>query len=291
MRIRMMLARISCISWLRALYRTMVRVPGLSALLRATVQHAIPFGTRVWVRIHSGVGKGLWLKLDPRWHKAYLEGSYEPGIQNLLCEYLRPGDVLYDVGAHIGFFSIIAARLVGRGGKVFAFEAAPENVTALEQNVRKNELCQIEINPVAVWCKCGKLNFGRPYAGALAGAVFELGAQGSPPTSNLQIEVPATTLDRFLEKHQPPRLIKIDVEGAEAEVLEGAKRLFEQYRPVLICEVHHQRAAMSVQKWLAQTGYELQWLAGAQTFPRHLVAHPEYVAHAPSINVHIQIAS
>ena len=89
---RLLLARASCLPWLRASYRAMLRVPGLGSVSRAAIRYALPFGTKVWAGIHSGEGRGLWLKVDPRWHKAYLEGSYEPGIQKLLREHLRPDD-------------------------------------------------------------------------------------------------------------------------------------------------------------------------------------------------------
>jgi FkbM family methyltransferase len=213
------------------------------------------------------------------------------GIQSLLRDLLRPGDVFYDVGAHIGFFSIIAARLVGNDGRVFAFEAAPENVSALEQNARKNDFGQIVINPVAVWSKCGNFSFGRPYPGALAGAILDATSQGSCGPASLQIQVPTITLDRFAESHSPPKLIKIDVEGAEPEVLEGATRLAAQNRPALICEVHHQRAAASVQAWLANNGYQFKWMTGGRAFPRHLVAQPQCAAHIASRRIHEQIAS
>jgi FkbM family methyltransferase len=263
----------------------------MSGMLRAAAEHSVPFGTRVWARIHSGEAKGLWLKLDPRWHRSYLEGSHETGIQSLLRDLLRPGDAFYDVGAHIGFFSIIAARLVGRDGRVFAFEAAPENVEALEQNARKNDLRQIVINPVAIWSKCGNLTFGRPYSGALAGAILDASCQGSCGPECLQIQVPTITLDHFAESHCAPKVIKIDVEGAEAEVLKGATRLVEQSRPALICEVHNQPAAASVQAWLANNGYQFEWMAGGGEFPRHLVAHPQSVAHIAAGSIHEQIAS
>jgi FkbM family methyltransferase len=291
MGVRVLLARTSCFPWIRASCRAMSRVPGLGSMLRATVQFALPFGTKVWARIHSGEGKGLWLKIDPRWHKAYLEGSYEPGIQKFLREHLQPGDVFYDVGAHIGFISIIAARLVGESGSVFAFEAAPENVAALEHNVRRNALWQVHIHSVAVWSRCGKIGFRRPYPGALAGVVLDPDPGVSRAVDDLRIEVPATTLDRFVEKHLPPTLVKIDVEGAEAEVLDGAKKLFQESRPVLICEVHHQRAAMSVQESLRRNHYAFEWLTEDQPFPRHLIAQPERTTTISSVNVHAQVAS
>jgi Methyltransferase FkbM domain len=72
----------------------------------------------------------------------------------------------------------------------------------------------------------------------------------------------------------PPTLIKIDVEGAEAEVLRGAEKTFARSHPVVICEVHHGRAEEEVCSWLSQQGYSLGWLATDAKFPRHLLALP-----------------
>jgi hypothetical protein len=90
----------------------------------------------------------------------------------------------------------------------------------------------------------------------------------------MEIEVRAITLDSFARDHQAPRLIKIDVEGAEVQVLEGAGNVFDDAKPILICEVHNQEAATWVEGWLKQRSYVLEWLTDDIPFPRHLLALP-----------------
>jgi hypothetical protein len=89
------------------------------------------------------------------------------------------------------------------------------------------------------------------------------------------IEVEAITLDDFVQRHDPPTLIKIDVEGAEAGVLRGSERIFEQSKPVLICEVHCEQAADDVTRWLRERAYKFEWLEDPLQLPCHLLALPE----------------
>jgi len=87
-------------------------------------------------------------------------------------------------------------------------------------------------------------------------------------------EVSCTTLDKLSKTHPAPTLIKIDVEGAESEVLKGAEELFTHSRPHLICEVHDPGSASFVETWLNTKDYELRWLDGGD-FPRQLLATPK----------------
>jgi len=264
-------ARVSCTPWLRSCYRRIQRVPGLRAVSRAVMCRTLPFGTKVWARVHAGPAKGLWLKVDPRKEKPFLEGYHELAIQKALQQYLRDGDVFYDVGSHIGLLSLVAARMIGAKGEVQAFEAAPENIAAIEQHVQRNRFPQIRVNPVAVWSSTGRVSFHRPFLGSLRGVVVPAG--DSTPNA-LDCDVEATTLDYFVNSHRPPHVIKVDVEGAEPEVLRGADKVFNRYRPILICEVHNQEARTIVQEWLSTRGYAVEWMGERDTLPRHLVARP-----------------
>ena len=89
------------------------------------------------------------------------------------------------------------------------------------------------------------------------------------------IVVEAETLDHFVADHRSPTVVKIDVEGAEEEVLKGAEEVFRRSKPTLICEVHNERAAEGVAAWLARMGYQSKWLATGAEFPRHLVARAD----------------
>jgi len=233
---------------------------------------AVPQQTRLWVDIPAGLGKGLALNLDPRFEMDYASGIYEINLQRALSAYLQPGSVVYDVGAHIGVVSLFASELVGITGGVFAFEADPENAKRIEAHVRRNHVAQIQVFSCAAWSSSGKLSFER----ASAHSSRNQGSVSKAPGQTGQdiIVVESIRLDDFAQQHLPPTLIKIDVEGGEADVLLGCEQIFSRSHPVLICEVHHKQAEEDVCRWLSHRGYSLEWLGGSAEFPRHLLAVP-----------------
>ena len=258
---------------LQNLYASVRALPVLGRLARRLVASALPRGCRVWTQPRAGLAQGLWLNVDPRFERAYAQGSYEMAIQKALAEQLGEGGTFYDVGAHIGFFSLIAARLVGESGAVYAFEPDPENAERIEQQVRPNGFTQIRVLPLAVWSRSGTLRFQRAseFSSHNQGTVVGTGVEvGAPAT----IEVSATSLDAFAKDHRSPTLVKIDVEGGEVETLRGAERLFSEARPVLICELHDRVSMDFMESHLAEKQYSLQWLTRESRFPRHLLAQP-----------------
>ena len=254
----------------RRVYAALSGTPILGGFLRRLVRGVVPVETHVWLRISGGLGNGLWAHLDPRFEMDYASGKYEPPIQQALSKHLEPGSVFYDVGAHVGIVSLFAARLVGTKGAVFAFEACPDNAERIKENVRRNMFDQIQVVPCAVWSSAGHLRFERASAQSSRnqGAI----ATGPPVGSENTIEVEAIALNDFAQAHPAPTLIKIDVEGAEADVLRGSEEIFARSKPVLICEVHHGQAAEDVTRWLNERGYTFEWLEASSQFPRHLLA-------------------
>src|SRR5260370_41721829 len=107
----------------RSMYSQLTKIPLLGTVLQSLVRLMVPSGTRRWLRIPSGPGEGLWVRLDGRFEMEYACGTYEPAIEKAMLSDLKPGSVFYDVGAHIGILSLVAARIVGKSGAVFAFEA------------------------------------------------------------------------------------------------------------------------------------------------------------------------
>jgi FkbM family methyltransferase len=258
-------------SWkVRRLYSALRKLPRIGPVLREFVRGVLPVEMRVWSRIKAGPGKGLWIHLDPRFEIDYVRGVYEQAVERTLSQHLRPGSVFYDVGAHIGVLSLVAARLVGAHGVVFAFEADPANVARVEEHVRRNGFEQIHILPCAVWSSRGSLRFER----ASVQSSLNQGAVASEQAETLanMIDVESITLDDFIRSHALPDVIKIDVEGAESAVLRGSERVFATKRPVLICEVHHEHASREVSRWLLERNYSFEWLVDSPNFPRHLVA-------------------
>jgi FkbM family methyltransferase len=165
----------------------------------------------------------------------YLRGNNELPVQNAMCELLGPGDEFVDVGANVGFFSLLAARLVGPTGRVIAIEALPANVAALEANARRNRLDQVSCLPVAVSDQIGRAVL--VVADHPGGAALE--AAGAPPDASGRLTVDTVTIDDLVERAvvRSPRLVKVDVEGAEDAVLAGMTTTLRQQRPIVIVEL------------------------------------------------------
>ncbi len=206
-------------------------------------------GTRLrTVRVLSGVARGVRLELDLSREKAYWLGSYERPQQEFLRRNLRAGDMFYDVGAHIGFFSVCAATL---GASVYAFEAVASNAARIRRNAEVSGLA-IQVVNAPVWATRTQVALV-PGDSDLEWHVEE----GSDMT--------AETIDAFASSHPAPSLIKIDVEGADASVLAGAARVLREHRPTLLCELHGDAQKYAVEKLLA--GYSIErlgpWSIGA----------------------------
>ncbi|HXQ27345.1 MAG TPA: FkbM family methyltransferase [Candidatus Acidoferrales bacterium] len=240
--------------FVRGTYGVLREIPVVGAGVRKLVHAAMPFGTKFWIQIPEGLGKGLWMYADPRFDLGYTNGDHEPWIQELLKTELRPGDCYYDVGAHAGFFCLIASRFVGESGKIVAFEPDPENAAALKANIAKNGLTQIRVVEAAVWSSSGTVTFEPPSDASNR----TQGHVSSAKDAGLdRISVPAVCLDDlvFGKGHPAPGLIKMDVEGAEWEALQGARRLLTEAKPKLLCEVHDPAQMGQIRAYLEGFGY------------------------------------
>jgi FkbM family methyltransferase len=146
---------------------------------------------------------------------------------------IKPGDVVLDIGACCGLTSLEFGRIVGEAGRVYAFEADPGNFAALEKNLARSGAANVTIEPLAVWKETGELKF---QADGTAGArVSEVsGRQDSTVT------VKSITLSDYVARRKIGRIdvLKIDVEGSEAEILAASRAVLRQFRPALIVELH-----------------------------------------------------
>ncbi|ESZ67740.1 methyltransferase [Mesorhizobium sp. L103C119B0] len=165
----------------------------------------------------------------------FAKGIYEIPVQKAIASRLRAGDVFYDIGANIGFFSLIAARQVGATGQVYAYEPVPRNAAAIERSRDANGLTGLRVFAEAVGALSGQVEL--LLARHLGGAT--LATVSIPPDMNGRLEVKMTTLDASIVERglRPPSLIKIDVEGAEMDVFRGMVATLEAHRPKLICEI------------------------------------------------------
>jgi FkbM family methyltransferase len=167
----------------------------------------------------------------------------EPHVLKWIDERLRPGDTFYDIGAHYGWMSLLACRRVGAQGKVIAFEPSPPLVEFLHGNKKANRFSQLRIVPKAVADSVEReapfylKDEGDSFLNTLVPRLDQ--NPDNPSFSKSFMPVETTTLDVFCQETQLiPAAVKIDVEGAELLVLEGAKTLLKHYRPILMIAVH-----------------------------------------------------
>ena len=188
--------------------------------------------------------------------------NYEPVVRHVFRRALREGDVCVDVGANVGFMTLLAAGLVGPTGKVYAFEAMPPTVKTLRENVSLNGLDQVTIVDKACWDAPGEATI-HEFDQRDAGSASLAELAGETVTRSHTVET--VRLDDVVDA--PVRLIKLDVEGAELYVLKGGEKLLTQSRPDVLIELNRP-AAMSF-------GYEpvesLDWLLEA--LPGYRIRH------------------
>jgi FkbM family methyltransferase len=179
-------------------------------------------------------------------------GSFEPAELEAARACLRPGDVAVDVGANVGLVAVPLALAVAPGGRILAIEPLPENVGRLEQNVRRNELENVTIVGAAAGADDGEivLNVAADSAFSSVGTVTKYRAAGA-------LRVPCRRLDSLWAELGRPHvaLVKIDVEGAELDVLDGATELLRASRPVLLVEADPGLAAEALAAHLTDAGY------------------------------------
>jgi FkbM family methyltransferase len=221
--------------WLGTLYTFAIQQLCIRLRQKGDVYRDIPMGP-------------VTLALDITDHSAiheYFYGPahrYEPELVDYLIEHLGPGDVCIDVGANIGFFSLIAARRVGPEGRVVAFEPHPEAREALTRLMRENDVAAIvDVEAYAVADEDGVAQFHLTDDSVLSTLNPEQSPLRADFTFDRSIQVDLTTLDAWLARHSSlePRvsLVKIDVEGAEERAVAGMLRLLRAAPGLrVICE-------------------------------------------------------
>lgn len=203
--------------------------------------------------INDGPIKGFRMGLNLRAEKSYWLGVWETDIQRIFQDEVKEGMVVYDTGAHIGYFSLLFSKLCGKTGKVFSFEPDPDIFERLNQNIGLNNAKNIFPCRLAVSDKKGKCFFEKMKVhsrGHLLDGVAD---------AREAIEVETETLDNFVfeRKNSPPHIVKIDVEGAEGNVLRGMNRLLSLIKPLVVCEVHNYESAQEVFEVLSKNNYSI----------------------------------
>ena len=174
----------------------------------------------------------------------FVKGALEPDSEQAILTVLQSGMTFYDVGANFGWLSLIAARLVGPGGKVVSFEPLDTNVRIVEHNIHANNFENMTVLPIALGNIDGPARFLRssqPSWGMLAALGREPGEFVDDTT------VTVKRLDTAVREYRlpAPQVIKIDVEGAEIDVLAGAADTIATTRPLMFIELHETNVAVA----------------------------------------------
>ena len=167
-------------------------------------------------RVWRGLASGYKMCVSPNEHLGYLFGTVETYLQTLIKDQVREGDIVYDIGADIGYVSLGMAKQVGPCGKVIAFEPVPENIARLLKNIQINGLRNVRVLEYAV----------------------------SDNRSRSTIRIPenfstaSLSIDELVESGhiETPTFVKIDVEGAEGQVLAGMRKMLVGAQPILFLE-------------------------------------------------------
>lgn len=210
------------------------------------------------------------------------QGVWEADVMKLMARTLRPGDVVVDVGANVGFHAVLASRLVGPAGRVYAVEPMPWTLDVLRANLARHECTNVEVIPVAAADTGGSMR--------LAFREDELSSAGLTNGST-GVDVDTAPLDELLP-NVTAGLVKVDVEGAEPAVLRGARKLLERSGQLLVV-VEFRNAAHfrgespeDVLGFYESLGFDLCVLRRNGDLER--VSRAEMLAHArgfPTLNI------
>jgi FkbM family methyltransferase len=165
-------------------------------------------------------------------------GSWEPAVTQQFESLIQPGDVVIDVGANIGYYSVLSSKLVGSKGRVYALEPSASIRARLEANLRLNSCNNVTVLPFGAWHETGtaKLNLVDGNRGS--------STIGSTENSHQSEQIHLKRLDEMIPQSEWERirLIKIDVEGAELSAVQGAEKILNQASHIeVICEVCPER--------------------------------------------------
>ena len=242
-------------SFKQAIYK----VKPLARLIRRGLNRAAPTGL-VEVKVAAGDLAGFTILLDMQVDKDYWLGTYEPELQSALRELIPASAVIFDVGANIGYLSLLLAKAAGEAGKIFAFEALPSNVEQLRRNLALNGMdTQVTVIASAVTQAPGPVRFLVHASGGMGKAA---GSAGREDQYQSEVTVPGISLDEFVygQGNPPPQVVKMDIEGGEVMALKGMHRVLTEARPLMLMELHGPESSRVAWETLTAAGYEICWM-------------------------------
>jgi FkbM family methyltransferase len=232
-------------------------IPVVAGVQRLFVKHFLS-GAPFVHTINAGPAAGLRFEISLPKDKAIWTGMVEPEFSAALRDRTRPGDVCYDIGGYRGYMSGVMA-LAG-AQPVITFEPLTENIAAIRKLMELNRHLPIQIQEIAVGKCDGEVQFSMmadPSMGKLTTSPFQNGAEVLKSVTIRMRRLDTLVFEKGLPR---PDVIKIDVEGAEADVLRGAEQALSQHRATIFIETHSASLRQECSQLLGNLGYRVRQL-------------------------------
>ena len=235
--------------------RAIYRFRPLARLLRKGLNSSVPQGVAP-VTVAAGDLRGARMELDMHIEKDYWLGTYELELQQAIRHFVKPGMTAFDVGANIGYISLLLSKAVGADGEVLSVEALPANIKRLQWHAAMNAFAaNVTVLHAAVVDASKPVTFLVHNSTSMGKAVGSAGRSAEKYAN--EITVDGVSLDDLVYKHgnPAPDVIKMDIEGGEVLAMQGMKRLLREKRPLMMVELHGHEAARAVWQTLFAAGY------------------------------------
>jgi FkbM family methyltransferase len=247
--------------WRRIVWRTHWR-------LRSEKPFTVDYMNGVKLRLaHSSASSGVYLN----------RGFSDHVVAEMFLSVIRPGMLVFDVGAHIGEYTVLFGKAVGRQGSVHAFEPDHRVMPFLHENVRINRLNNVVVSGLALSDAHGMESFTLQTDATASSLTKFAMSEGS---RTLAVEVPTTTVDAYVDAAgiHALHVLKIDAEGAELAILKGGARTLQRLRPELVfAECHSADLADAAEDFLRDLGYIVEM------DQQHEYPHLRAWAHRPNV--------
>lgn len=237
------------------------------ALFQKAVQRSLSGPTMVRAEFTEGPLRGRTFECLSSEKYFILGACFEAEVQKAATEIVRLGDVTYDIGANVGYMTLLFAAISGPKGRVFSFEPSPANFRRLRRNIELNGDGNISLQNYAVSDSEDTMFFSE--AGTMSRIIPR-----DPTYKKEGLEVRTIRLDDFVYRdgHNPPAVVKIDVEGHAGRCLAGMQRVLREAKPKMICELHDPQEDDEVMAALDASSYTVTTIDPTGRFPRRMAA-------------------
>ncbi|MBS1774645.1 MAG: FkbM family methyltransferase [Bacteroidetes bacterium] len=217
------------------------------------------------VKVLKGPAKGAYLNLDLRIEGSYFLGNYDAWIFEHLpfADFIKPGNIVWDCGAYVGYYTACFRKLTGESGTVHTFEASKPNYERLKSMPENNRWNNVHIHYMAVGPEHSTLEFVDNLGGA--SGPYNLDKQYNESREELVVsKVQCCGVDElcYEQKIGLPDFIKFDLESAEVYALHNGHRLFTEKRPYILLELHGESAKTAAGQFLDKYNYEAVFIEG-----------------------------